>query len=48
MNQEKQMSFELLLVKDEGNFWSVHGITYSNALNLSPEYSVMKASMFAI
>ena len=40
--------FELLLVKDQGDFWEVIGITYSNALSVDQTCSVLKASLLAI
>lgn len=46
MNQTTH--FELLLVKDQGNFWEVIGITYSNALLVEPECATLRATLFAI
>lgn len=40
--------FELLLVKDQGNFWEVIGITYSNAMLVEPDCSTLRATLFAI
>lgn len=42
------MNFELLLVKDKGNFWEVIGITYSNAMMVEPDCSTLRATLFAI
>ena len=41
-------SFELLLVKDQGNFWEVIGITYSNAMLVEPNCATLRATLFAI
>lgn len=41
-------NFELLLVKDQGNFWQVIGITYSNAMLVEPDCSTLRATLFAI
>lgn len=41
-------NFELLLVKDQGNFWQVIGITYSNAMLIEPDCSTLRATLFAI
>ena len=43
-----KVSFELLLVKDIGDQYQVVGITYSDAGNVSPEYLVVRATLFAI
>ena len=43
-----KVSFELLLVKDIGEQYQVVGITYSDAGNISPEYLVVRATLFAI
>lgn len=40
--------FELLLVKDQGNFWEVIGITYSNAMLVEPDCATLRATLFAI
>lgn len=40
--------FELLLVKDNGNFWEVIGITYSNAMLVEPDCATLRATLFAI
>ena len=40
--------FELLLAKDQGNFWEVIGITYSNAMLVEPECTTLRATLFAI
>ena len=40
--------FELLLVKDNGNFWEVIGITYSNAMLVEPDCTTLRATLFAI
>ena len=40
--------FELLLAKDNGNFWEVIGITYSNAMLVEPDCSTLRATLFAI
>ena len=40
--------FELLLVKDCGNFWQVIGITYSNAMPIEPDCNVLRATLFAV
>ncbi len=40
--------FELLLVKDQGNFWEVIGITYSNAMLVEPDCTTLRATLFAI
>ena len=40
--------FELLLVKDQGNFWEVIGITYSNAMLVEPECTTLRATLFTI
>lgn len=40
--------FELLLVKDKGNYWEVIGITYSNAMLVEPDCSVLRATLFTI
>ena len=44
----KQKHFELLLVKDQSEFWEVIGITYSNAMLIEPDCSTLRASIFAI
>ena len=41
-------NFELLLVKDQGNFWQVQGITYSNAMLVEPDCSTLRATLFTI
>ncbi len=41
-------NFELLLVKDQGNFWQVQGITYSNAMLVEPDCSTLRATLFVI
>lgn len=41
-------NFELLLVKDQANFWQVQGITYSNALLVEPDCSTLRATLFTI
>ena len=41
-------NFELLLVKDKGNFWEVIGITYSNAMLIEPNCSTLRATLFTI
>ena len=41
-------NFELLLVKDKGNFWQVIGITYSNAMLVEPDCSTLRATLFTI
>jgi hypothetical protein len=41
-------SFEVLLAKDQGNFWEVIGITYSNAMLVEPECTTLRATLFAI
>lgn len=41
-------NFELLLVKDQGNFWQVIGITYSNAMLIEPDCNTLRATLFAI
>ena len=40
--------FELLLAKDNGNFWEVIGITYSNAMLVEPDCSTLRATLFTI
>lgn len=40
--------FELLLVKDQADYWEVQGITYSNALLANPQLQTLKASSLAI
>lgn len=40
--------FELLLVKDNNNYWEVQGITYSNALLANPTLITIKASLLTI
>lgn len=42
------MNFELLLVKDKNDFWEVIGITYSNAMMVEPDCSILRATLFAI
>lgn len=42
------MDFELLLVKDKGDFWEVIGITYSNAMMVEPDCSTLRASLLTI
>jgi len=41
-------NFELLLVKDQGNFWQVLGITYSNAMLVEPDCSTLRATLLTI
>ena len=41
-------NFELLLAKDKGNFWEVVGITYSNAMLVEPDCSMLRATLFTI
>lgn len=41
-------SFELLLVKDKGTYWEVIGITYSNAMLVEPDCSMLRATLFTI
>lgn len=43
-----EKKFELLLVKDQGEFWEVIGITYSNAMLVEPECTTLRATLFAI
>ena len=40
--------FELLLAKDNGNFWEVIGITYSNAMLVEPDCVTLRATLFTI
>lgn len=40
--------FELLLVRDKGEYWQVIGITYSDALAVEPDCSALRASLYAI
>lgn len=42
------MNFELLLVKDKGDFWKVIGITYSNAMMVEPDCFTLRASLLTI
>ena len=41
-------NFELLLAKDQGNYFEVIGITYSNAMLVEPDCSTLRATLFAI
>ena len=41
-------NFELLLAKDQGNYFEVIGITYSNAMLVEPGCSTLRATLFAI
>jgi hypothetical protein len=41
-------NFELLLVKDQHNFWEVIGITYSNAMLVEPNCTTLRATLFTI
>ena len=45
---EEDKKFELLLVKDQGDFWEVIGITYSNAMLVEPECTTLRATLFTI
>lgn len=40
--------FELLLVKDNGTYWKVDGITYSDAMQIEPGYETLRATLFTI
>ena len=40
--------FELLLVRDKGEYWQVIGITYSDALAVEPDCSALRASLYTI
>lgn len=41
-------NFELLLARDNGNFYNIIGITYSNAMLIEPDCVTLRASLFAI
>lgn len=43
-----EKKFELLLAKDQGEFWEVIGITYSNAMLVEPDCTTLRATLFAI
>lgn len=41
-------NFELLLAKDKNTYWEIIGITYSNAMQIEPDCSTLRATLFAI